>query len=150
MSQPIKVLPLDSPFTCDKEYWEECVEEKNRIKPVFNRNGYYYNRYTKTSWLEINGEAWKYYVSQYDKNSMREHYQYALDISIGNNRMMPEVFNAIGILMKNRAASREQKHKYYIERDMRGLREIYINSAKGAYARFKAFKKKLKLKVDSA
>lgn len=30
-----------------------------KIEPVFHRTGWYYNRQTKTSWVEHNGEAYR-------------------------------------------------------------------------------------------
>ena len=56
----LKVFPLTFPFNNEKEFWEDCVKEKDRIEPIFNRNGYYLDRENDLAWIEINGEAWKY------------------------------------------------------------------------------------------
>jgi len=60
----VKVLPLDFPYKYyEHEYLEsgiaECLEYKTKIDPVFNRDGWYYDRVKKVSWLEMGGEAWQ-------------------------------------------------------------------------------------------
>lgn len=134
----IKVLPLTFPFSCEKGYWDNCVEEKNRITPVFNRNGYYLDRMTKKTWLEINGEAWIY--------SDKEYFDYNLAVSEGNNWMEDRCYNALQIVLENGLGNTKLREIFTTACDRRRLKEIGRTSGKagiGFRKRFKEFKEKL-------
>lgn len=115
----IKVLPLPSCFNCSKEWWIDCLEETNKITPIFNRNGYYYDRLKKITWLEINGEAWKY-------GSVKS-FQYDLKINIGNNRIHNELYQALKTLIGYRLATNKQREIFSIEHDMRQIYRLNVN-----------------------
>lgn len=122
MKRRYKVMSLTFPFSHEKEFWEECVKEQDKIIPVFNRNGYFFDRLTKIAWLEINGEAWKY--------GNWESFKFDLDINQGNNRIHPTVYVAIKTLMSQGLASKKQREIHYIEWMMRQLRSTYLNARK--------------------
>ena len=111
MKRRYKVLSLESPFDSSKEWWEGCVKEENRINPIFNRNGYYFDREKQIAWLEINGEAWLY--------DTKKDFQFALDHNEGNNRIHNDVFQAIGVIMSYHLADRKLINLYLIEDYMR-------------------------------
>jgi len=50
----IKALPLNKKHYLIKELEAGHVE----IKPKFNRDGRYYNRYENIAWIELKGRAW--------------------------------------------------------------------------------------------
>jgi hypothetical protein len=59
----IKVLPLRSPYNRKDEgrtskVIDECLSYMQEIPPVFGRPGWYYDRLTKTAWIELRGRAW--------------------------------------------------------------------------------------------
>lgn len=135
LSNHYKMLPLDFPFDLSRRMWGDCVEERYKTEPVFNRNGYYLDRYFGVTWLEINGEAWLY--------GSREDFQYRLDHSDGNNRIHDDLYKAIGVVIKNRLSDKKLKKLYDIETQMRMLREITISSSIAGMKmreRFKKFK----------
>ena len=70
-------------------------------------------------WLEINGEAWIY--------GNKENFQFELDHSKGNNRISDEVFQAIGVLIKNKIADKRLWKIYCIEYEIRELRKIMVD-----------------------
>lgn len=111
----VKVLSITFPFNYEKKFWIDCLKETDKIRPVFNRNGYYYDRISKKTWLEINGEAWLY--------SSKEHFLYDLCTNEGNNRISSEAFDAIGLLIEQGLADKKLKKIYYTEKDTRLLLE---------------------------
>ncbi len=122
MRNRYKVLPLSFPFNLPKEYWLSCVKTKDKIKPVFKRNGYYLDRQTKQTWLEIKGKAWKY--SEYD------HFIYQLETSEGNNWMEDRIFNALQLLMRESPGlvPKSLKHRFWREQSRRELRAVFRES----------------------
>ncbi len=46
--------------TGEIEFWKDefhCVSDKKDIEPIFNKNGWYYNRTTGQCWIECDGKA---------------------------------------------------------------------------------------------
>jgi hypothetical protein len=119
-----KVLPLRSPFNREKDFWEECVREEDRIAPVFNRDGYYWDRLRGLTWLEIGGEAW-WYMSP-------TQFRFDLQHSDGNNRIHDRAFRAIKVLMEEGLADRRLREVFSVERVMRDLRSVTLEAKKGA------------------
>src|SRR4051812_7547141 len=107
----IKILPLSFPFTCDKAFWGNCVKEYNRIAPVFNRDGYYFDRSKNLCWIEVGGEAWKY--------SDRKNFEFLLNHSVGNNRIHPELYEAIGVVLSYGVNPRDLLKIYLTENMIR-------------------------------
>jgi hypothetical protein len=130
----IKVLPLSFPFNYRKEIWEDCVKEENRITPVFNRNGYYLDRISGKTWLEIDGEAWLY--------KTREGFEYSLKISEGNNRIHPDCMKAIKVLISHKIAPKSLREKYRIECDRISIGQVYKESSLAALQMRKRCKSK--------
>ena len=118
----IKFLPLSFPFNLNKDYWEDCVEEEARITPVFNKNGYYLDRETNQTWLEINGEAWTY--------QNREDFDYEIATHEENNWLDKDVFNALKTLSKAhpRILTKKQSLILYYEECRYSHRKTYRDS----------------------
>ncbi len=59
MFNKIKILecPIHDYFRDDPT---DYFGERPEIPPVFNRDGYYYDRIRKLCWIECNGRAWLY------------------------------------------------------------------------------------------
>lgn len=128
-----KKLGLRFPFTLDKDFWEECVEESNRINPVFNSNGFYYDRLTQKVWLEINGEAWYY--------NNKAHFLYDLNLETAKqNRLHKDVINAIEILQKYRFVSKRQSDLLHWEYNVQMIRKVHLDSRLHAISILKKFK----------
>ena len=104
-----KMLPLTFPFLCKRRIWEECLTTEKQITPTFHRNGYYYDRHTRQTWLEIEGEAWTY--REY------ESFKYTLLISEGNNYMSDTIMQSLEILITWHIATPQQREMYQIQRD---------------------------------
>lgn len=134
-----KVLPLQDCFSGEKRWWFELVNQNEKIEPFFHRNGFYFDRINKYTWVEINGEAYKY--------SKPSHFEYELKMSIGNNRIHNNLFQSLKTLIGYRLATKKQKEIYSIEHDMRQIYnpELRINGFK-AIKRFEKFKKDHNLK----
>jgi len=126
MKRRFKVLP--SPLGVaikhpDNEFmqkiWRSCVEEEKRIEPRFNRNGFYLDRQTKETWVELNGQAFLYLGYEGFKSD--------LEYSEGNNRLHDDAFQAIKILIDYKLADQRQRKLFQIEADRRCLRVQYIS-----------------------
>lgn len=115
----VKMLPLMFPFTWEREEWIDCFDDWDRVIPVFERNGFYYDRYTKIAWYEINGEAWKCRRND-DFIFQLEH--------IGDVRMYPKVFEAIKVLIQWNAESKKQRKAYMVEEHIRYINKLYTDT----------------------
>jgi len=85
----LKVLHLDSRYKWPKETWQHMVGEQ--IPPVFHRDGFYFDRHLQRTWIEVGGEAFRY--------SDPEFFRLELELSDGNNRIHPKLFEAIGTVL---------------------------------------------------
>ena len=89
----------------------EVVHDLVRIAPVFNRDGYYYDRYTKEAFFEFKGEAYR--MKKYPG------YDYFLeDIAFAeakNKRLDKNVADAIAVLIAAGFASAKQTKLYELE-----------------------------------
>ena len=136
-----KVLPLTFPFDAPKEWWKDCVETKDKIEPRFNRDGLYFDRQTRESWLEIDGEAWLYGAPEY--------FLHELAMSDGNNRMEECVFQALKTLRNHRVFSWRSEPRLekllQQETDKRQLRAVVMDAR---LWRFQWDKKRAKEKME--
>lgn len=117
----IKMLPLSFPFNKDVKLWQNCVKAEDKITPIMNRNGFFLNRKTGETWLEINYEAWKY--------QCKKGFLYILSLSPGNNRIHPDVFEAIKTLMNENIESKKQREMYSTELQLKHERSIKTSSS---------------------
>lgn len=116
-----KVLPLSFPFTSELcDYGQDCLKEEDLIEPIFKRDGLYLNRITGLTWLEKSGKAWKYIDKGY--------FLYQLRVNQGNNRIHPEAFKAIKVLMKHKLVDRKLYEIYSTECFLRSSRESYVSA----------------------
>jgi hypothetical protein len=89
------------------------------ISPVFKRVGWFLDRKSGETWIELNGKAW---LSKNDK----KHFDYVIKIT-GNNRLTPKVYNAIEtLLMEGIPLDKRMKSLYMIEKDLKALRKQHI------------------------
>jgi len=94
----------------DKEYIQ--------IEPFFNKNGYYLDRETNKTWVEINGTGWLYSTPDYFKDQ--------LETNCGSNRLSNEKFSMLSGLISSKIID-YRKHKdlyrmYLIQHAKRELR----------------------------
>ena len=121
-----KVMPMPYHFLYPRRTWHDLISEENRIEPVFNRNGFYLDRQTQQTWVEVNGEAWLYL--SFDT------FMFDLLHNDGNNRMDPHIFEAIKTLIDARLANKRRKELYKIEENMRLFQRNKWICLKGAEA----------------
>jgi hypothetical protein len=140
MVRQLKFLPLSFPFTTNRRFWNNCVKEENKISPRIFRNGFFFDRKTGETWIEINGEGWLY--------GSKEFFMWDLSHSSGNNRMQDRDFCAITVLIQDKVIN--QKSRLYklwkIENEMRSLRQISISSGISAMklaARIQKFRQRI-------
>lgn len=136
MNRRYKMLPLDFPFNEHPKFWWTCLINNEKIEPVFNRNGYFLDRKTGRTWLEIDGQAWIY--------RDRIDFEYRLRTSRGNNRITEDIFVALALLIKVRLASPKQKQLYKTEEDIRLLRLTYLSARLAAYKFLKECRNRIK------
>jgi hypothetical protein len=127
------MLALDSPFIYEKDYWAECVKESDRITPIFNKDGYFYDRYDKKAWIEVNGEAWRY--------GDKDGFLFKLAINDGNNLLSNDIMKAIKLLMREGMASKKQIELHYNQRCRKAIRATYVDSWKWRQRILKDLKK---------
>lgn len=89
----------------------DVVMDLVRIDPIFNRDGYYYDRYTKEAFFEFKGEA--YLMKKYHE------YDYFLDdlafAEAKNKRLDKKISRAIAVLIAAGFASKKQIKLYELE-----------------------------------
>ena len=112
----IKVLALEGWMT-----WEWCKEDLDKLEPivpVFNRNGYYYNRKLDVCWFEVDGKA---YIVEKD---MFLYDLEGLNISNLNHKQVA----ALQAICDQDLATKEQRHMLHRYVAMMMSRNTYRNS----------------------
>jgi hypothetical protein len=117
---------------------------KGKIDPIFNRNGYYYDRIKKFSWFEFAGEA--YIVEDYSKLKRGEFNFFLWDLEYNegeNQRLDKDAIVAIKKLIELKLASKKQIKLIELENS------AYKNSvhAKDVRYRFLKFCKDRNIKI---
>lgn len=112
----VKVMDLDTMFYSGEKTQKEYVEFFEEIVPVFNRDGFYYDRFLKLSWYEFNGQAWI---------NSGAGFPYQLERT-GNNRMHPKVFDGLSGLRNWNILTKKQIKDLEIEQEEREYRKRYI------------------------
>ncbi len=118
----IKILPL--------EYWQKfmanCFEQDEsdsypEIKPVFNREGQYFDRKTKECWFEVDGKAYL------NKNNL---FGYELQL-LNHTPLTQSELEAFRLLKTNRFKfPRKLKDLLYMDECWKSHRETYRGSRK--------------------
>jgi hypothetical protein len=93
----IKVLPLDHPFKYDfldeiQWYEPDFFKRHKKIAPIFNRNGFYYDRVSKQCWMEIDGIAFEYPAGDFI---------YRLKM-LNHRKLSDTEFKSLKLLIRNR------------------------------------------------
>lgn len=110
----IKVLSLYKKHYPIKEL-ENCYVE---IKPKFNRDGLYYNRYENIAWLECNGRAW-----------LMEARYFLYDLKIYNHKPLTEkCVGSIRNLIRAGIKNKELNELLYTDTQYKELRRIRIGA----------------------
>ncbi len=136
MRNRYKVMPLDSPFNMEPEGWEffeveSCLKDYEEITPIFQRNGWYYDRKEDFAWIEVNGRAWR------DKRT--DDFLYRL--SIQNHRPLADVERqAIEALMRRNMCPKALRKLYRLDENVRHLRSIRLDTT--SYRFHKELRKK--------
>lgn len=129
--QHIKCLPCPNWVTSTWITREEllaCFIKKGviqKIEPTFNRNGYYYDRKTKLTWIEIDGEAFKYDTEMF-----------LYEFKLANHKQLTQnERNAIKTLIKYGSCPQKLKEMYFTDSEIIHLREISLDAQK-SYIQF--------------
>jgi len=111
----VKVLPLKkSDIKIFRLFGAGEFTNRKEISPVFNRDGYYYDRITKTAWVEILGRAFEY-----------SPVQFMYELSMLSHKPLRDIeFQALKTLVINKKASKEMRDLYFIIREWRHLRAV--------------------------
>lgn len=126
MKRPYKVLSLPSWAKPRKDPMLErsflvSIRCYNPIDPIFNRNGYYYDRMAKRAWIERNGKAWVTSASGFE---------WDLKYSDNEPRLEPRVYDAIEVLIEAKLTDSRLWVLYYLERQARNRRQRRIDTFK--------------------
>lgn len=103
-----------------KKHHERLQKEFIITDTVFNRDGFYLDRKTNKTWVEINGTAWIYSNSQFFKDQ--------LEIYCGNNRLSNDKFSMLsGLIFSKIIDYRKHKDLYrmYLIQDTKRKLRIY-------------------------
>lgn len=108
MKRPYKVLSLPSWAKPRKDPMFERsfltnVEHFKAMAPVFNRDGHYYDRFTKCAWIERDGKAWVASASSFE---------WDLKYNDGEPRLESRVYDAIKVLMEEGLADKQLRVLY--------------------------------------
>lgn len=108
MKRRYKVLSLPSWAKPRKDPMFErsflaSISRYNPIDPVFNRNGYYYDRMAKRAWIERDGKAWVASASSFE---------WDLKYNDGEPRLESRVYDAIKVLMEEGLADKQLRVLY--------------------------------------
>jgi hypothetical protein len=112
-----KILPLDNWMIYGQEEDEHemfirSVGKENQIEPIFNRNGFYFDRFKKFYWFEVNGTAWKY------SRDAKGTFNYKMNVVNLSERVYREkVMNAIKLLIKEGIADKNLIAKYKLSKE---------------------------------
>lgn len=109
----------------------------NPIEPVFNRDGFYYDRLDKRCWIEYKDKAYQY--------GDPEDFLYSIRVVYLNKLMSKECMKSIKLLISEGLAPRELKQKYQDQCDYEEIRNSYRMAKKGAIR----FRKKLLTKQSN-
>lgn len=119
-----KMLPLDLYFLYD--HYREEMNESDRIDPVFHRNGKFLDRQTKTTWVEVNGEAWLY--SDY------EFFLYELNHDESDDTIPVEewrnILQSVWVLRRNKLLNKQVIDKVRRLQEIKELKELRVGAAK--------------------
>lgn len=104
----IKVLKLD--MWMERELFD--VDDYRSCKPIFNRNGQYYDTKTKRCWFELDGDAWDITNSN----------TFLYSLKLLNHRMLsaPER-KAIEVLITHKLATKRLRDLLQTDNDIREM-----------------------------
>lgn len=127
-TQKVKILALDFWHHCEIEdgtHFEDYIKRNSmtEIMPIFNRDGQYFCRQSKTYWFEIQGKA-------YQKENQIEIFKF--ELSLFNHRRLRQVeFDAIKVLLRQQICPKELGKKVHLEEFFRHSWSSQIEMHKG-------------------
>lgn len=102
-----------------KKHHERLQKEFIVTDTVFNRDGFYLDRKTNKTWVEIDGSAWLYSNAQYFNDQ--------LEINCGSNRLSNDKFLMLsGLISSNIINYRKHKDLYRMYLIQHAKRELRI------------------------
>lgn len=120
--------------SCEDYFMEDL--RLTEVPVIFNHDGWYYDRYNKTSWFEYQGKAWT-------KDDLKESFLYELECL--NTIELSEEVRYVMKFLKNRGFFKKEISKMLYEDDnRRTIRSIGLNGYK-VIKRFEEFKRKRNL-----
>lgn len=120
-----KMLSLPNHFTWQEDEGEPFAYQE--LVPLFHRNGWFYDRYTRLSWVEYEGKGYVY---------LREaDFKYHLKLeNAKEHRLNDNMCNAVKLLIKEHLFDYKRKQQYIdlmqMENELRYFRESNIETKK--------------------
>lgn len=96
------------------------------LKPILNREGWYYNRITRFSWYEYLNED-GIVIAYTTRNCLWKTFEYELKI-FNHTFLLDKEVKAIKVLWSK--LSSEMKELYWLDRDCKYHRDVYRDSSK--------------------
>ena len=138
-----KVLPSPYAYYFNKEKFIEQVNTifyfYDLIEPVFNFNGWYYDRLTKKTWHECDGIAWTYNDKHLLLDTDRDHFLYCLKL-YDARILSPAEVDAINVLIKYKLCPQVLRNILNLHTEKLYLRD-HMRAAKLAKFRFDKLRK---------
>lgn len=103
----LKILPLESwmkfHVNCPEFFSNDDLRE---IKPILNKDGYFYQTVGKRCWFEYKGKAF----------DLEQNTQFLFELELLNHKpLSTDEINALKVLTKHKLISKEQRHLLYID-----------------------------------
>lgn len=133
----VKILDLPDCYKAKRKYWQSCIENKEEIIPVFNRNGYYWDRFSKIGWIEIDGQAW---INEEKPRIDHTYFLFEFEL-IDTPYLREKEESALRAIEDSCIITKKQKRILYIQKLRRQFWEMGVDGLR-ARKRFTEFKKK--------
>lgn len=106
----IKVLKLD--WWMERELFD--LDQYTQCKPIFNRNGQYYDTKTKKCWFELDGDAW----------NLTNDNTFMFSLQLLNHRPLRDIErDAIETLIKHKLAPKQLRELLELDTTDREIRK---------------------------
>lgn len=120
MKNYLKVLSVPTWVYHSLDELDEASSDLCEISPVLNRDGYYYNRKTRKTWIEFNHKAWNYSTVEAFESELKH-----IDPEMETNVYQ----SLLSIVKKYRISFRNLESRFWTEYRTRELRDIRRNAS---------------------